>query len=127
VSVPICKPFASTKTNDGSGSGLNSVQTLNMMAQIDIDIISRGPDARDRKEEVIMALNSNYSQAQQEINSFYVGKIPAGSRFMNLSMVDGTAIPYRYKISVNIQYTVSKTIAVPYFNTFSAVAPVTNQ
>jgi hypothetical protein len=126
VSVPSCKPFGNTNTPDGSGSGLNSVQVAHMMATLDIDIISRGGDARDRKEEVILALNSNYSHAQQEANSFSIGKLPAGARFLNLSQIDGAAIPYRYKISVNVQYAVTKTKAVPYFDTFSAASVNTN-
>jgi hypothetical protein len=126
VSVPSCKPFANTLQSDGSGSGLNSVQAVNMLATVDIDIISRGPDARDRKEEVILALNSVYCQAQQEANSFLIGKLPAGSTFLNLSQVDGAAIPYRYKISVNMQYAVINTKGVPYYDRFGVVQVTNN-
>jgi hypothetical protein len=126
VSVPSCKPFGNTLVPDGSGSGLNSVQVANMLATVDIDIISRGLDARDRKEEVLLALNSIYSQSQQEINSFHIGKLPAGARFLNLSQIDGAAIPYRYKISINMQYAVTKTKAVPYYSTFGAAQGTTN-
>ena len=126
VSVPSCKPFANTTTPDGSGSGLNTIQVVNMLATLDLDIISRGPDARDRKEEVIMALASQYSNSQQEANSFLIGKLPAGSRFLNLSQIDGAAIPYRYKISINMQYAVTKTKAVPYFDTFSSAQVATD-
>ena len=126
VSVPSCKPFGNTNTPDGSGSGLNSIQVAHMLATLDIDIISRGPDARDRKEEVVLALNSDYARSQQEANSFFIGKLPPGSRFLNLSQVDGAAIPYRYKISVNVQYAVTKTKAVPYFGTFQSVQVATN-
>lgn len=118
ISVPRCKPFSANASIDGSGAGLNSIQSVNMMAQLDIDIISRGPEARDRKEEVILALSSVYAEQQQERNSFFIGKLPAGSQFVNLSNIDGAAIPYRYKISVNMQYFVKKTQAVPYFDTF---------
>jgi hypothetical protein len=126
VSVPSCKPFGVTNQPDGSGSGLNSIQVAHMLATLDIDIISRGPEARDRKEEVLLALDSNYSRSQQEANSFSIGKLPAGSRFLNLSHVDGAAIPYRYKISINIQYAVTKTTAVPYYSQFSSVQVATN-
>lgn len=126
ISMPHCKPFGNTFVTDGSGSGLNSVQTLNMMATVDIDIISRDSSARDRKEEVVLAFNSIYSQSQQEVNSFYIGKLPPGAQFVNLSQVDGAAIPYRYKISVNMQYAFTKTTAVPYFDTFSVEQVNTN-
>lgn len=116
VSVPSCKPFANNTTYDSSG---NSVQSVNMLATMELDIISRGPDARDRKEEVILALMSDYAQLQQTANSFLIGRLPPGSRFINLSSIDGAAIPYRYKISINMQYAVTKTQATPYFDTFA--------
>lgn len=119
VSVPICKPFANVNESDGSSDGLNSVQWVSMLARVDIDIISRGPAARDRKEEVILALNSNYAQQQQEANGFYIGKLSPSGGFINLSEVDGAAIPYRYRISVNMQYAVTKTTLVDYFDTFT--------
>lgn len=117
VSVPSCKPFANI--NRQSTSGTDSEQFISMLAMLDIDIISRGPAARDRKEEVILAFNSIYAQQQQEANSFYIAKLPPGSRFLNLSMVDGAAIPYRYRISINMQYAFKKTSALPYFSNFT--------
>jgi len=124
VSVPTCKPFANNTVHDSSG---NSVQSVNVMATIDIDVISRDAEARDRKEFVVLALMSDYAQAQQEANGFLIGRIPPSSRFVNLSQIDGAAIPYRYKISVNMQYAVNNTQATPYFNTFSTVTVDTNQ
>jgi len=126
VSNPMCKPFGNNIRFDGSGSGLEAEQSLNVMATLDIDIISRGPEARDQKELVLMCLNSVYSEQQQEANSFHIGRLPAASRFINLSDVDGAAIPYRYKISVNIQYAVTRNLQVPYFDDFEAPGVVTD-
>lgn len=121
VSEMNSKPFSNvTKPAliDGVLDWSQSIQYVSMQSTLDIDAISRSQQARTRKEEIIMALNSIYSQQQQESNSFYIGRLPANSRFQNLSMVDGAAIPYRYKISVNIQYTITKQKSVPYFDTF---------
>lgn len=126
VSQPWCKPFANNIAPDPSTGWANSVQSVNMLAQVDIDIISRGPAARDQKELVVMALQSVYCQQQQEANSFYVGKIPPSGRFLNLSMIDGAAIPYRYKISVQMQYVVTKTASIDYIDTFSTPQVTTN-
>lgn len=117
ISVQSCKPFGSRLPIDGSGGGLNTIGSVNMLATLGIDIISRSSDALDRKEEVILALKSQYSQSQQEINSFYLAPLSTG--FVNLSEVDGAAIPYRFHIDVNMQYCFTKTIAVPYYNTTS--------
>lgn len=122
VAVLSCKPFGNTNQMDGSGQ---SVQSVNMYARLQIDAISRGPDARDRKEEIIAALNSNYAQSQQEANSFYIGKLPPGAQFINLSNPDGAAIPYRFNIAVALQYFVKTTKAVPYYDTFSNAVVMT--
>lgn len=117
VGVLSCKPFANTSDMDGSGSGMNVIQSTNFQATVSIDILSRGPDARDRKEEVIMALGSPYAKQQMEANSFYIA--PLTTAFTNLSVQDGAAIMYRFNLSVAIQYMVKKTVAVPYYGTFT--------
>lgn len=124
VSVPMCKPFGNNISFDGSGSSFNSNQSVNMYATVDVDIISRGPAARDRKEFVLMALQSTYSEQQQEANSFYISKLTHG--FINLSQIDGAAIPYRFKISMAMQYAVSNTLPIQYFNTFSTPSVTVN-
>lgn len=126
ISVLNPRPFGNTIKPDPTTGWANAIQTVNMLARLSIDIMSRGPSARDRKEEVILALNSIYSQYQQDANSFSIGRIPAGAQFNNLSVVDGAAIPYRFQIPVNIQYAFTKTKAVPYFDTFADVQVNTN-
>lgn len=116
VSVPRCKPFGNNTKTNSSG---DPVQSVNMLATVEVDIMSRGPDARERKEEIILALNSQYAQAQQAANSFNIGRLPTPSGFQNLSVVDGAAIPYRYNISINMQYFVTKTKPFPYFDAFA--------
>ncbi len=126
VSVLSAKPFANTIRYDGSGADLDAVQSINMLATLSIDIKSRSNEALRRKEEVLMALASNYARSQQEKNSFFIGKLPPGGQFVNLSIADGPAIPYRFNISVNMQYFVRKLKAVPYFDNF-AVPTVTTE
>jgi hypothetical protein len=121
VGVLSCKPFGNSNTIDSNG---NSLQVASMQATVSIDILSRGPDARDRKEQVLLALNSNYAESQQELNSFYIGKL--SQSFVNLSEIDGPAIPYRFNISFLMQYFVSITQAVPYFSQFSKPEVITD-
>lgn len=119
VSVLTAKPFANTLLPISTMAGMDSIQSLNMMATLSIDVLSRGPEALNRKEEVLLALGSIYSQSQQELNSFNIGRLPAGGQFVNLSNPDGSAIPYRFNISVNIQYFVRKVKSAPYFDQFA--------
>lgn len=120
VSVPMCKPFGNNNYFMPTDTGGSQIQSVNMLAQLDIDIISRGPAARDRKEEVILALRSIYAEQQMEANSFYIGNV--STNFINLSYIDGAAIPYRFKITCQMQYAVTKTSTVSYFDTFSAAS-----
>lgn len=124
IAVMSCKPFGNSNRPDSSGSGLDAEQFASFMATLSVDILSRGPEARDRKEEVILALKSNYAQSQQEANSFYIA--PLSTAFTNLSEVDGAAIPYRFNISVNLQYAVKKSQAISYYDDFADVAVVTD-
>ena len=116
VGIQTCKPFANVKKLDANG---NSEQCVNFLATLSVDIMSRGPDARDRKEEMVMALKSDYAESQEELNSFFVGTLPTA--FANLSELDGSAIPYRFNISVNLQYFVTKTKPVAYYDNFNEV------
>lgn len=126
VSVLSCKPFANTNDPNGSGDGIDSLQSVNMYAQLQLDIISRDTEARDRKEEVILALKSDYARQQMAANSFGIGELPPGSQFVNLSHQDGAAIPYRFAISVAMQYFYVKNQAVPFFDSFATPQVVTN-
>lgn len=123
VSVLSCKPFANTRREDTSGPGMDSIQSVNMFATLSVDIFSRSTEALLRKEEIVLALGSQYAEQQQELNSFSVGLLPVG--FVNLSNIDGAAIPYRFNISFNMQYFYRKTKAVDYFDDFSEVEVTT--
>ncbi len=113
VSEDSCKSYSNNTRIDASG---NEVNYTNMQSTLGVDIFSRSGSARDRKEEVVLALNSIYSQQQQERNSFYIAKVPAN--FVNISESEGSAILYRFNIAVNIQYVVAKSAAGSYYDTF---------
>lgn len=119
VSAARIRPFGNTKTYSGQGAGLAATQSLNVVATLDVNIISRGPAARDLKEFVLMSIYSDYSEQQQAANSFSVGRLQFGNQFLDLSAIDGAAIPYRYMIPINITYFVTATNDVNYFSTFS--------
>ena len=116
VSVNSCKPFGSNKYLV-STSGLADKQSLNMFCELGVDILSRSADARDRKEEVIMALGSTFSISSQESHAFLVSNLSRG--FVNLSNIDGAAIPYRFNITVGLQYFVTKQVEIDYYTEFS--------
>lgn len=125
VGVLNCKPFGNTNRTETGGDGVQADQSVNMLANLSLDVTSRSTAALFRKEEVIMALASTYAVQQQQRNSFFIGKLPSGGQFVNLSSVDGAAIPYRFNISVNVQYFARKVKEDPYFDEFAAVQVTT--
>lgn len=122
VSVLYSKPFGNTTYF--KHSTMQTIQSINMLDNIQIDLISRGPEARDKRAQVLMALNSQYAEQQQEFNSFFIGKLPTG--FNNLSQIDGAAIPYRFQISVNLQYFTKYIQNVDYYDTFEEPSVIVN-
>lgn len=119
VGMLSCKPFGNKSKFASNGGGLSATQSVNMLATLSIDILSRGPAARDMKEQVLLALSSVYAEQQMELNSFFVA--PLSTNFVNISSIDGAAIPYRYNISVNLQYFSTITTSVPFYDTFNPV------
>lgn len=114
VSMPAANPIGSS--NRFNPDTNTSDQYVSMQGVIDVDMISRDGTARDRKEELILAFNSDYSRRQQDANSFSIALI--STRFTNLSEGDGAAIPYRYKATVKMLYVYRKNVATSYFDKF---------
>lgn len=92
-------------------------QTLFMSGIFTIDIFSRDDSALARKEEIPMSFKSNFAQQMQERYAFKVGRIPTS--FVDLSVVEGAAIPYRYSINLQVQYKLELVRSVDYFDHFS--------
>ena len=121
VSEESVKIFGNNLYYDLNG---NSISSVNCMANIGIDIISRGPAARDQKELVVAALVSQYSNQQQEANSFLISRV--STNFINLSEIEGAAIPYRFRISCALHYAIQNTTAIGYYNTFTTPTVAVN-
>lgn len=98
-------------------NGFEEVQSVHSLNSVDINIFSRSSQARTRKNEVIMALNSTYSQQVQEANSFSIGRI--SSSFTNTSELEETAEMNRFTINFNVTNMTQKRKAVNYYDTFS--------
>lgn len=72
--------------------------TTTMHELIQIDIMSFDSSARKRKEELIAAIASIYSEQQQEKYNFQLGRIP--SEFINAASLEETKILNRFTITV---------------------------
>ena len=123
VGVLSSKPFGVTKRLR-TVAGLEEVQAINVFDTISIDIMSRSTEALERKHEIVMAFTSNYSQVQQETNSFLIARL--ASSITNLSEEESAAIPYRFNISVNMQYSLKKEKEISYFDSFEDPSIITD-
>jgi len=126
VSVLRCKPFSNIREEAMVNGVFSQIQFTNMRATLDVDIVSRGPEARDRKEQVVLSLYTTYSEQQQEANSFSIARVPPNQQFIDVSernlggvAIDGTAMPYRFRISVNMMYASASLITpIPFIDQF---------
>jgi hypothetical protein len=126
VSVAIVrdKIFSNKKTHKQIGAGYFQIQDLSHDATIMIDCYSRKEEPINRKDEILMALKSDYAQNQMNLNSFRAFEL--GSDFIDVSRVDGTAIPYRFQTSIKMQYITQKIKQVAYYDTFQEIEVKTN-
>lgn len=119
IKYPEAKPFANNTKYDGTGAGLVAQQTTHFNATIMVDIMSKSTAALERKEEVVLALTSDYSKRQQQLNAFSIARM--SQRIVALNELEGDAIPYRFNLSVGLQYAFRKLSATEYFDNFQDV------
>lgn len=113
------KPFANNNEYVVNGNDLDSVQFSNFSSLVDINVMSKSEEALTRKEEVILALNSDYSFEQQDTNLIYIPKIP--TQFVDIPDIEGGSRLFRFVITVNIHYSERKTSSTKCFDNFNGV------
>lgn len=124
VGVNSLKPFGNRPKYSGSGSALTAVQSVNILASLSIHILSRSTQALFMKEQVLLALSSPYAEQQMNLNSFYIAPVTTG--IVDLSEIDGAAIPYHFNFSVNLQYVSVLQTMPAYFSTFPTAEVTTD-
>lgn len=87
-------------------------------AYIQVDIFSRSTEARVRRSEILMALNSFYSQEIQNKYQFRIFEIPSG--FVNNSNLEGGSDINRFTIKFYAMCSEVKTKTADYYDTFNA-------
>ena len=87
-------------------------------AMLQIDIFSRSTEARTRRSEILMALNSFYSQEIQNKYHFRIFEIPAS--FVNTSHLEGGSNINRFTIRAYAMCTEVKIKEAEYYDTFNS-------
>lgn len=87
-------------------------------ADVQIDLLSRSNEARERRAEVMMALNSFYSKNIQDKKQFKIFELPA--TFMNTSDLQGGSDINRFTIRIPTMISESKIKNTDYYDKFRA-------
>lgn len=101
---------------DGTGLDLVEVQSINMLHMIQIDIMSFDDEARTRKEEIAMALNSIFSEQQQELYNMQIARHIGA--MIDRSFLEETKMVTCYTMTVLTSSVNRKTKNVDYYSNF---------
>ena len=93
----------------------SEIKTTTTSAIMSVNIFSRSTEARERKEEVQMALASTYSRNQQTRNGISIGTM---APMQSIPEIDGSAVLYRFHADVGIFYSKQIIKPVDYFDSF---------
>ena len=94
------------------------IQTVYGRASIQVDILSRSIEARQRRAELLMALNSFYSKEVQDYHQFRIFELP--SRFINTSGLEGGSEINRFSLIIRAMISEDKVKETDYYDTFNA-------
>lgn len=100
------------KTINGTYTEIQSYMTKQIVT---ISILSKNTDARLRKYDVNLALNSTYSQQIQEMYGFHISSV---NPVANRSFLEETSRLYRYDTEATVITAYSKQSAVDYYEVF---------
>lgn len=111
------KPYSTAKWHESTDAGLTEVQEIAVQETYSIDLFSRSTDARERRQDVIFALNSDAAQRMCEENSMKLGDIP--TTFLDVSEVEASARLNRYRLTFNVLRLQRRERVAPYYDQFT--------
>lgn len=113
-----------SSTNKLDTATNEQIQTLSMNTNYDIEITSKDNSAKERRHEILMALNSNYAIRKMEENNIRIFKI---SKILDLSFIEASSSLHRFKISVIINSMKIKKSSTDYYDKFQSVEVEINE
>jgi hypothetical protein len=109
-------PISSKSRFDSNND--TEIQTVYGRASVQIDILSRSREARIRRAELLMALNSYYSKEIQDKYQFRIFELP--QRFINTSSLEGGSEINRFSLVIRAMISEDKVKTTSYYDTFNA-------
>lgn len=117
--------FGNINRASEAGAGMDTDQSVSMIDTVSFDLISRSTAALKRRAEFARVWASNYAQFQQNLNGFLIGRDPVRP-FMMVPDLDGSAIPYRFRVSYLVQYAEKAVAPTAYYDSFDPPEITTN-
>lgn len=108
-------PYSNNTRYVPSENGLNEVQTMNVAEDVIISLLSKNTDARDKSHEVLLALNSTYSQNLQVKNRLHISRI---GQVLDNSFLEATARLNRFDVHCRVLTAYDKIKEVDYYDTY---------
>lgn len=96
----------------------NEQQIVYGRADVQVDLMSRSNEARNRRSEVLMALNSFYSKEQQDSKCFRIFELPTA--FINTSGLQGGSDINRFTLIIPTMISEVKIKSAAYYDKFRA-------
>lgn len=98
-------------------TGLVEDISVSVQANLQIELIGKNPNLLFSRFDLVAALNSTLAQQMQQHWGFMIAR--HSKNFVNLSQLEGSAIPYRFSIQVALQYSTTKSKQIAFYDTFT--------
>lgn len=108
-------PYSNNIRYVNTSDGVEEHQTSNFIEEVLISLMSVNLDARDRAHEVLMAMNSTYSQTLQELNRLH---ITTQSDIIDKSFLEAAARLNRFDVKANVYISYDKIKKIDYYDKF---------
>lgn len=110
------KPHANNIKYVSTPDGVNEVQTINLVQDIIISLVSKNTQARDRAYEIPLALNSTYSQNLQAQNRLHISTL---GDIYDASFLESTARLNRFDCKIRVFKSFDKINSVDYYDKYN--------
>lgn len=108
-------PYANNSRQVPTETGMKEILTVNVAEDILISLMSRNTSARDRVQEVSMALKNYLSQYYQEKNRIHISTT---GEVQDSSFLEATARLNRFDVTCRVIRAYEKVIDIDYYDKF---------
>lgn len=110
------KPYANNIKYVPTSEGMNEVQTINLVQDVIISLVSKNTSARDRAYEIPLALNSTYSHNLQVKNKMHISTL---GDIYDASFLESTTRLNRFDCKIRVFRAFDKINNVDYYDKFN--------